>query len=32
MIKYVIFDVGGVCYPYSLDALNNFLYEKILLY
>ena len=28
MIKYVIFDVGGVCYPYSLDALNNFLYEK----
>ena len=23
MIKYVIFDVGGVCYPYSLKPLND---------
>ena len=22
-IKYVIFDVGGVCYPYSLKPLND---------
>ena len=28
MIKYAIFDVGGVCYPYSLDALNNWAFDK----
>ena len=22
-IKYAIFDVGGVCYPYTLDILNQ---------
>lgn len=28
MIKYAIFDVGGVCYPYSLDTLNNWAFDK----
>ncbi len=26
-IKYVIFDVGGVCYPYSLNSLNDWAFE-----
>ena len=28
-IKYVIFDVGGVCYPYSLDNLNQYFRDKV---
>lgn len=27
-IKYCIFDVGQVCYPYSLEPLNHYCYEK----
>ena len=27
-IKYVIFDVGGVCYPYSLDCLDEWALKK----
>lgn len=27
-IKYCIFDVGQVCYPYSLEPLNQYCYEK----
>ena len=27
-IKYCIFDVGQVCYPYSLDPLNHYCYDK----
>ena len=28
-IRYVIFDVGGVCYPYSLDNLNQYFRDKV---
>ena len=28
-IKYVIFDVGGVCYPYTLDNLNQYFRDKV---
>ncbi len=28
MIKYVIFDVGGVCYPFSLNPLNDWAFNK----
>ena len=28
-IKYVIFDVGGVCYPYTLDNLNQYFRNKV---
>ena len=27
-IRYGIFDVGQVCYPYSLEPLNDYCYEK----
>ena len=27
-IRYCIFDVGQVCYPYSLEPLNHYCYEK----
>lgn len=27
-IKYCIFDVGQVCYPYSLEPLNDYCYAK----
>ncbi len=27
-IRFCIFDVGRVCYPYSFDSLNNFLWNK----
>lgn len=28
-IKYAIFDVGGVCYPYTLDNLNQYFRNKV---
>ena len=28
-IRYVIFDVGGECYPYSLDNLNQYFRDNV---